>query len=121
MPDTEIDRRCPKCACQRTTQLSLTMMFGATSENRVCDFCRHKFRVTRPKDKTMLAVKAAIFDHNPDGAVLYHSEAVRCACPYCHRSDPPIYCTKPAVDGVVVRHHKCTGCARTFKSEERQR
>lgn len=115
----EIDRSCPKCACCRSTQTGVTNFFGTTVEKRRCDFCRHQFRVTQPKDPSMQTAKAAAYDHDASAAVAYHSEAVRCSCPYCQSRNPPVTKTMPAVDGLLVRYHKC-GCGRTFHSEERQ-
>lgn len=121
MPDTaEIDRRCPECECVRTTLTRVTVFFGSNVEVRHCDFCHHRFRVTivKPKDPAMQSAKAAAYEHDPDAPVAYHSEAVRCCCPFCQARNPPVQRTMKPDAGRVVRYHQCAACQRSFRSEE---
>lgn len=120
MSDDEPDNRCPKCSCALSDVVGLTMAFGKAVQRRRCNFCSHIFRGTAAtvKDQPMQAAKAAAFDHDPSAPVAYHSEAVRCTCPFCQAKNPPVTRTLPEHDGIIVRYHKCTSCSRTFPSQE---
>lgn len=43
---------------------------------------------------------------------------VRLRCPECKSTNVPVQHTNPEVDGNIVRHHKCSGCGKRFKSVE---
>jgi transposase-like protein len=118
MPVDQLDDpACPKCHCQNNELVRTTVAFGMHTQRWRCGFCGHGFPVTLAKDQPMQAAKAAAFDHDPSAPVAYHSEAVRCTCPYCQARNPPVTRTMPKVNGVVTRYHDCA-CGRTFKSQE---
>jgi len=43
---------------------------------------------------------------------------MRLRCPKCGCVQVPAYHTNPAVDGNIIRYHKCSNCGHTFKSIE---
>ena len=43
---------------------------------------------------------------------------IRLRCPKCGSVQVPVQHTNPEVDSKIIRHHKCLGCGRTFKSVE---
>jgi transposase-like protein len=119
MHDIAGDAHCPKCHCAMSEVVGTSSVFGRFAQSRRCRFCGHTFRVTLAQEKPMQqAAKAAAFDHDPNTPVTYHSEPVRCECPYCQAKNPTVTKTVQREDGVTIRYHKCAACTRTFKSAE---